>query len=271
MKILVLGASGTVGSAIYKKAEGLFEVYGTYNKNRPVDLEGLRHWGIEDITALEGLLSDISPDVVVSALTGNFELQLTAHRHIAGHLQRTGGRVVFFSTANVFDGVVNKVHDEESTPSPVSEYGKFKLTCEKLLQAALDDKCLIVRIPKIMTKKVAENLVFGEPVFRNLNISLNTAENTANAIVKCIQAGKSGIIHLSSHDFMSVCTICKYLGKNGYSSEVLSIEAYADMMKCDADVLQLSNDGNFYLSLISNNEIAADFNISCRDILDLYK
>ena len=271
MKILVLGASGTIGSAIYRKAEGLFELCGTYCHNKPAGLENLVQWDIKDIAALEGLLTHTSPDVIISALNGNFELQFTAHKHVADYLKKSGGKMVFFSTANVFDGAVNKAHDEKSIPFPISEYGIFKLNCEKLLQEALGDNCLIVRIPKIMTQKVAQNLIFGEPVFRNLNISLNTAENTAGAVVKCAQAGKSGIIHLSSHDFMSVDIMCKYLGKSKYKTDVLSVETYADMMKCDMDVLQLSIDGNFYLALKSDDEISEDFSVSCRDVLDLFK
>jgi len=274
MKILILGASGTVGGAIFRYASAQYQCWGTYNKNNPADLDPKRmaKWDIADTNALKQLLIDISPDIVISSLTGDFETQISAHRYMAEYLQKAGKHMIFISTANVFDGATNKPHTESDKPYPVSQYGKFKLECEQLLQSALKENCLIIRIPKIMTRQVADNYIFGEPVYKNLYAGFNTPENVAKAVVKCIQLKKYGILHLSSHDYMSIDTACTHMGKVGYWYAVkdLTAKAYATMMNCELDDIQLPCDDNFYLALQSEDKAFDDFSISCHDIMSIY-
>lgn len=269
MKILILGASGTIGSAIFKSASHKYQCWGTYNKNVPLDLnsESIVQWSIEDTATLTHLLEDVSPDVVISSLSGDFEMQLSAHRHIANFLRKTEASMVFVSTANVFDGAVDKPHTELDAPYPVSRYGKFKLECEQLLQLSLDERCLIIRIPKIMTEDVASNLIFGEPVYRNLYASFNTPQNVANAIIKCIQVRKHGVVHVSSYDFMSADRACILMGKSGYIAEDLTLNAYASMMDCQLTDVKLSTNGSFYFALQSVDSILESFVVSCYDIV----
>ncbi|MCL2839459.1 MAG: sugar nucleotide-binding protein [Defluviitaleaceae bacterium] len=268
-RILILGASGTIGHAIFKCASSKYECWGTYNKNKPLDLDSKRiiQWDIKDVILLKQILADVSPDIIISSLTGDFEMQLSAHQCIADYIQTMDTRMIFISTANVFDGAIDKPHTELDTPYPVSAYGKFKLACEKLLQSALGERCLIIRIPKIMTPSVADNLIFGKPVYRNLYISFNTPQNVAEAIIQCIHIGKHGVIHLSSNDFISVDMACTHMGKNGYVSEDLTLSSYATMMNCEITALQVSIDGNFYLVLQSTDDMSKNFAISCEDCL----
>lgn len=271
LKILILGASGTVGGAIFKSASNKsskFDCWGTYNKNKPMDLETnqLIQWNIEDIERLQQMIADISPDVVISSLTGDFEMQLTAHRHLAELLRETSTYMYFISTANVFDGAIDTLRSEDESPYPVSDYGKFKLACEELLQAALGARCLIIRIPKIMTPEIAENFIFGEPVYRNLFISLNSPQNVADATIQCIQTERTGVIHLSSHDCMSVDAMCTHMGKSGYATDTLTAEGFAKMMGCEPASLRISNNGNFYFGL--RNSASNPFASTCQEILD---
>ena len=268
-KILILGASGTIGSAIFRCASKQYQCWGTYNKNKPTDLDSRRivQWDIQDINTLSHLFADISPDVVISSLTGDFETQISAHKHIAESLSDMNTHMIFISTANVFDGETDKPHAELDKPHPVSKYGKFKLECEKMLQSMLDERCLIVRIPKVMTREVANNFVFGKPVYRNLYASFNTSQNIAEAITECIRIQKQGVLHLSSDDFMSADMACTLMGKSGYAVEDLTLNTYAGMMGCALADVKVSADGKFYFALQSVDNISERFAISCQDIM----
>jgi len=268
MKILILGASGTVGSAIFKCASNKYQCWGTYNKNKPYNLDFTRmvQWDIEDTAALRQMLMDISPNVIISSLTGDFKMQLSAYNCIADYLQKNDAHMIFISTANVFDGATDRPHTELDQPHPLSTYGKFKLECENLLQTS--EHCLIIRIPKIMTQEIVNNLIFGEPVYRNLYASLNTPLNVAEAIVHCIQIKKCGVLHLSSYDYISADIACTRMGKSGYAAENLTIDIYVDMLNCEITKLQTSEDGNFYFALQSVDNISKNFAISCEDIVD---
>jgi len=207
-KILILGGSGSIGSAIYNCLSNHHDVYGTYNENKPdnIDDSRFKKFSINNLTGLDSILYEIKPDLIISSLTGNFDQQLIVHKRIASFLNETNGRCVFISTANVFDGSPNDSKTEDDTPYPISAYGKFKYSCEKLLQNELKEKCLIVRLPRTLTHKDIENEVKqiekNGSVFNNLYTSYNTAKNVVNAIKFCIEENKSGVLHLSSNDSM---------------------------------------------------------------------
>jgi len=102
-------------------------------------------------------------------------------------------------------------------------------------------------------------------------MSYNTADNVAAAIEFFIKNNKSGILHLSSNDYISqmdfIDTIlaAKHMTLS-YVAESLTAEAYCQILRCDdPGLLQYSNDGNFYLSLESiDNDVLNHFNISSK-------
>lgn len=49
------------------------------------------------------------------------------------HQNKSNGRLIYASSANVFDADGTKPHDENDPPQAQSDYGKFKLRCEQLL------------------------------------------------------------------------------------------------------------------------------------------
>jgi len=280
MKILILGASGSIGGFIYNRLSGQYDVYGTYNENKPCDADDNRfmEYSIADLKCLDNILSKIKPNLIISSLAGDFKQQLTVHSRIAEFLKETAGRCIFISTANVFDGSPDGSKTERDAPYPISEYGKFKYSCEQLLQKELMNKCLVVRLPRTFIienidneiKQVEKNGI----VFNNLYMSYNTAENVVNAIEFCIESNKFGILHLSSNDSMLQTDFIELLlsnrGRNiSYTKEVLTVEKYCGIFKCeDTSLLRYSDNGYFNLSIKSNDEdITTHFDISCKDII----
>jgi dTDP-4-dehydrorhamnose reductase len=62
----------------------------------------------------------------------------------AGHVNRWGGRVVFFSTDAVFDGRDASYRENDPT-NPLNVYARSKLDAEEQIRAAAPDRYLILR------------------------------------------------------------------------------------------------------------------------------
>jgi len=229
---------------------------------------------------LEHILAKTGPDLVISSLTGGFSHQINAHKRIAEYLAESGGRCIFLSTANVFDGSPDSSHTEADAPYPASEYGKFKYSCEKLLQSRLGNHCLIVRLPKILSPEAADNEIRwvknGGIVHSNLYMSYNSAENAAKAIRFCIETEKSGVVHLTSPDFMAYdefinALLLKREQEFSYNKDLLTVAKYCGILDCDdPSLIRCGGDGNFYLSLKSiDTDTAGKFSLSCKDVVSM--
>ena len=285
MKVIVLGGSGTVGKALFDafSQDGAYTVYGTYNNNKPQSIDEAHwgHWDMENMEYLRTFLRKINPDLIISSLTGNFEQQYSAHVILKGFLDETGGRIVFISTANVFDGALIGLHTERDAPYPVSKYGCFKAACEELFDS-LNERSLIVRLPKILTQKDADYMVdravSGKPVYSNLYLNLTTPNYAAVAVKYCVDDLKYGVMHLVSNDNLSVdeCTrrIMSQMGKSdGYTPQTLTPEVLCEMYELqNASQLRLSKDGNMYLTMVCMDvDIATQFNFSCEAVISTLK
>jgi len=281
MKILILGASGTVGKPLFQMLSEAYEVHGTFNQNQPKNMDD-KHWhkfDITDNTGLDTLCETIQPKLIISSLTGNFEQQFEIHKQLEKYLQKTSGRIIFISTANVFDGDVRGQHSEADAPYPISQYGKFKHACETLSQAGLGDRCLIIRLPKIMDSKTAAEFIKqaetgSPPVYENLHMSFNTAENVANAIKYCVDIGKHGVLHMTSSDSVSISE-CMHLllaqtdKKAGYTPQRLTVKSFCTLLGCDdPSVLRHNADNEFRMDLVcADANISSQFGISCKAVL----
>jgi dTDP-4-dehydrorhamnose reductase len=144
-RILIVGASGLVGSNLAMALRDDHCVYGTYHSNRfQLKQVPLFHVDVLKETALFDVLMRIRPEVVfycaairdegtcttnaLHALTVNAE----AAADIALCLRPMGGKLIYFSSAKVFSGQKGN-YTEEDTPDPNSSYGSAKLRAEEML------------------------------------------------------------------------------------------------------------------------------------------
>lgn len=151
---LVIGASGLVGSYLYRSAlESGSMVVGTYYSH-PVP--GLRRLDMTDQRALGRLLEDTDPGVVylpaaqpnvdwveahpLESRTVNVEGPLSVVQLLRG----SKAKLVYYSSDYVFDGQGGP-YVEDDVPNPVNEYGRQKLEVERAIQESLD-RWLILRV-----------------------------------------------------------------------------------------------------------------------------
>lgn len=210
-KLLVLGASGTVGAAVYRQLDQCpeFEAYGTYFQQKSDDPQ-MRYFSLETPERIKDLLEEIAPDTVISALRGDFQKQLDAHLLAAEYLREHQGRMLFLSTANVFDGDLASPHYENDSPQSVSEYGKFKILCEDRLRELLGSRAVILRIPFVFGKNSPRTLQIragcqtGEvDVYKELFCNYVTDIQIAEYVEWIEREKKEGIFHIGTTDVVN--------------------------------------------------------------------
>ncbi|MCR8643833.1 sugar nucleotide-binding protein [Paenibacillus sp. N1-5-1-14] len=211
-KVVVLGASGLVGSAIVEACKGDYDVYGTYY-SKLAGLPAHRQCKL-DVNQYEDCLEWIrntEPDIVISCMRGDYTKQLEFHRDLALQLNETNSRLYYFSTTNVFDGDYSSHHAETDIPISQTDYGKFKITCEQVLQGLLGDRAIIIRIPAIWGKHcprldaIYSSMKTIEPivVYADLECDNLLDVDLAKQLRYVIDHALTGVFHLTSTDMMT--------------------------------------------------------------------
>jgi dTDP-4-dehydrorhamnose reductase len=210
--ILILGASGYTGNAIYRELCSYFETYGTYYCAHELYDNNKAFFGYDvasdDITQI---LQQIKPTVIISALRGNFKAQYHAHKQVCKYINSVSQcRLLFLSSVNVFDGSTDLPSYENTRPRAVSEYGRFKASVEKLLFEKIKHQVSILRLPMVLgaysprilqlRQAIKHQAVFD--VYPNLIVSVTTANTIAQQIHYIINKELRGVFHLASNDLV---------------------------------------------------------------------
>ena len=216
MKILILGASGYAGSKIREVLLTEYqEVYGTYmtmNKEYEND-KSMFQYELGDDRTLKQILKSLDPDIVISSIRGDFSLILHAHEIIADILEENKNkRMIFISTANVYDGALEKPHIETDIPKAESGYGKFKIECEKLLSNKLGENNIVIRVPEIWGINCPRILSFKNNIknkipiktYKNVYVNYTTNKQIAEWVFYIIKNNLKGIFHIGTKE------ICEY-------------------------------------------------------------
>ena len=167
-RVLILGVSGFLGGVIYRELHPYFQTFGTYKTSKSV-LKKNTHfyqYDFEENDIFE-ILNLIKPTIIISSLRGNFSAQLTAHKHLYEYVnQKKGCKIIFLSSANVFDAYSKFPSYENDTTLSNSIYGHFKIRLEQLFLKLPAKKVAIVRLP----------MVFGNQSVSYTHLTLPTSD-----------------------------------------------------------------------------------------------
>ncbi|MDO7136234.1 sugar nucleotide-binding protein [Algibacter lectus] len=210
-RILILGVSGFLGSAIYKELFPYFRTSGTYNTTNKA-LEKNRqffHYNYEEDDIYE-ILDIVKPTIIISALRGDFSKQVMLHRHLAEYLLLENTKLIFLSSANVFDAYSKYPSYEQDKTLSNSVFGHFKIKIENMLLRLPKKQIAIIRLPMVFgahSPRIAEILQFiglNEPieVFPNLVMNVTSDNKLTQQIHYIINRNKSGVFHLGSNDLV---------------------------------------------------------------------
>jgi dTDP-4-dehydrorhamnose reductase len=213
MKILILGASGLVGSHLFAEAQKRgHRATGTYREQMSGNLLPFESSCIKGFSEL---LEQNKPDAVVDCCSWTWvdgcerepEKAFRENAFQPGERARIaferGVRYAYVSTSYVFRGE-EEIHGEESKPNPLNSYGASKLEGENRIQEVTSRSSLIVRTMGVYGKErkrknflyqVHDSLTIGKPLqvpcdqFGNFT----HAGDLATGILMLIESGMFGI------------------------------------------------------------------------------
>ena len=210
-RILILGASGFIGNALYKELCAYFKTFGTYRipKKTFEDNQHFFQYNVEVDDVYE-ILEATKPSVIISCLRGDFRAQTIAHQHISEYLLKHDCKIIFLSSANVFDAYSKYPSYELDKTLSGSIYGHFKIKIENMLLRLPKKKVAIVRLPMVLgsqsprLKELKQQLQdkTAIEIFPNIIMNVTTDSKVTQQIHYIINRNKYGIFHLGSTDLV---------------------------------------------------------------------
>ncbi|WP_136481022.1 sugar nucleotide-binding protein [Cognatitamlana onchidii] len=210
-RILILGASGFIGGAVYKELCSYFLTFGTYcisNKHYEKNNHFFQYNFEED--DIYEILDIVRPTIVISALRGDFSKQVLLHQHLCEYVFSKKIRLLYVSSANVFDAYSKYPSYEHDKTYSNSIYGHFKIKIENMLLRLPKKQVAIMRLPMVFgaqSPRILELIQLNkskEPIeiFPNLIMNVTTDTKVTQQIHYIINRNKHGIFHLGSEDLV---------------------------------------------------------------------
>lgn len=223
MKILIVGASGLVGSncQIYFEEKG-WEVVGTH-LSYPTE-KTVFYNPLEPETS-EFSIKDFKPNVILhaGALTHvdlceqepekSFELTVQSTKNLAQAAQDAGSLFIYVSTDYIFDGK-DGPYFEDAKPNPISVYGRHKYEAEMFARGL--EKHLVIRVTNVYGdeergKNFVARLIKVAKEKEELHLKLPidqyatpvNAADVAKALFLLIKDGKKGVYNIASTDYLN--------------------------------------------------------------------
>lgn len=210
-RILILGASGFIGNAIYKELCSYFKTFGTYRVSHKIykNNNHFLQYNVEEDDVYE-VLEATKPSIIISALRGDFNAQTIAHQHIAEYVLDHDCKIIFLSSSNVFDAYSKYPSYELDKTLSGSVYGHFKIKIENMLLRLPKKKTAIVRLPMVLgtqsprIKDIKQHLEdkTAIEIFPNIIMNVTTDSKVTQQIHYIINRNKSGVFHLGSTDLV---------------------------------------------------------------------
>ena len=223
-KVLILGGSGFLGSALYKELNSYFDTYATFNTDNSKLEKNQKFYAFNyETEPIDILLDSLKPDVIISALRGNFTSQIQVHFQIINWLLKNNSKLIFLSSSNVFDSFHHYPSYEFDKTYSESTYGRFKIKIENALLRLPTKKYVIARLPMIFGHgsprvhelKLHHSLKAPIEVFPNVIINATTVSKFTQQIHYIINRNRKGIFHLGSsnlvHHYDLIKDICEEL------------------------------------------------------------
>lgn len=211
-KLLLTGASGFIGSQLYKTLVSEYEVtaVASTDANGYVALDLLNEKDCKDF------FKDKNFDFIIHAAAiahgkkkgstmGVGDANILMTNNIFNALDTQNTNVIFLSSVSVYsfknDKEVISVNDQ---PIPVTEYGESKLTCEKLLKEKKTKSLHVLRLAPVYTENDLKDL--GKRVFLpGLKVPFLTKQERVYSLCHVDQVVKTVINSMGlNHDSITI-------------------------------------------------------------------
>jgi len=264
-KILILGGSGFLGNAIYRELCNYFDTYGTYFTARKTfeDNQQFFKYDMQEDDVFD-ILDSVGPQIIISALRGNFAAQIQAHQHLVEYVRENDCTLFFLSSANVFDRYTKYPSYELDKTLSDSIYGRLKIKIENMLLRLPKKKMCIIRIPMVFGKQsprvktMRDDVMNNLPieVFPNLIINVTNDDKLTQQIHYLINRNKSGIFHLGSIDLVHHEEFIKELMEHIGNFNPIYKRVYT------------TNDERYLAVLSKENKLPENLQVNYQEVID---
>ncbi|MGB2581715.1 MAG: dTDP-4-dehydrorhamnose reductase [Thermoplasmata archaeon] len=223
--LLVIGASGLLGSKIMEQARGRYAVRGAYNP----DVDGATLWQLDSVDIgskddIDKLFDKIKPDkVILTAAMTNVDaceknptlanrINAAAPGLVARACKKASASLVHVSTDYVFDGMKSRKYIETDVQRPISVYGTSKLAGERSVLATLPEAAVVRPAVLYGWNPIPEKMNFVTWVLKKLRnnesvklfedqiVSPTLADDLAGVLLDLAEKQASGVWHASGPD-----------------------------------------------------------------------
>lgn len=267
MKFLVTGAQGQLARQFLNTLQNMeFDVVA-------FDREGL---DISDQDAVNGRISENTPDVVINCASYNFvdraeddfetarRVNAAGVKNLATTCNDKGVLLVHYSTDYVFDGAKEDFYTEEDEPNPLNRYGESKLEGERLLRQETDN-CLLFRVSWVFGEGQS-NFLYRLSEWAKKNRILRIVSDQVsvptytgdivNVTLFALNKGLRGLYHLTNGGYASRYEVARYyIEQTGMDNIVLPVTS--DYFPSPAK--------RPYFSALSNYKLSRDLNVYIPD------
>ncbi len=249
MKILVTGSAGMVGSALCPTLRSQdHDVVATDLRPASPTSQLLDVCDLNQVTRFIALTR---PDLVIHLAAETdvdrcekeplhaYATNAVGTEYVAQICAQRGVRLLYVSTAGVFDGLKSSPYVESDRPNPVNVYGRTKLAGEFAVQQLRNH--LIVRAGWMVggverDKKFAGKILRLLEDRRTLSVvtdkigSPTFTEDLSRGIAALIETRHTGVFHMTNHGVCSryefACKLVEYLGRKDVTITPITSEAF---------------------------------------------
>lgn len=227
-RLLITGASGTLGRSLSRLAEDRFEVWSAYYSHNTVGGGEPVCIDLRDRTDTLRLAERIKPDIIIHAAASDRSPDMVntnqlAAANVLDAAAQMHARLVAVSTDLVFDGS-KPIYRETDPPAPVSPYGRVKTENERLFVRY--QFALVVRTSLIyntdrdgdQVRWMKRYIEAGNkvPLFTDEIRQPIDADDLAEALLDLAVRTNSGLLHIAGPERLSRwsfgCLLLKWLG-----------------------------------------------------------
>lgn len=262
-KVLLIGCNSLVGQSIVAGLHDNYQIIPTAGHHAPENGYPLM---IEEPDKLVEVLTHENPEIVISSIRGSCQPQMVFHKTLADWLAGKEKRLLYISTANVFDGNLSRPWTEYDLPMPESDYGSFKRDCEAMLGKILENQLTIFRLaavwsadcPRVQQLKLHSRNKEPYHTYPNYRINVTLTEQIGNYAKYVLDNNLHGIFHVGTTDTV-----------NYFSFEKMVCEA----LKIDLPQFVAGTEGEevFFAILPTRKDIPKGLQMTVSDVLSSIK
>jgi dTDP-4-dehydrorhamnose reductase len=207
--ILILGATGTIGNALYRELSSYYNTYGTYYKNDSFDNKNFFYNNISE-NRLDYIFKKVKPKLIINALRGPSDDLIKTHKKSVLYCSNNNCRLLLISGSNVFDAFHNYPSYEYDKTLSESKYGRLQIKLENITLKLSYAKYVLIRSsivfgsksPRIKEIDLHIQKRIPIEVFPNAIINFSSLWRLTQQIHFIINHNLSGIFHLGTKDLI---------------------------------------------------------------------